>query len=101
MASRRQICVSDSTLEAEVLAADLALRNELPPALPLRDIVLQREAKFTLMEDNQVVCKVVKAGGSMKLMHLPRTHRIDVAAIPEQFTRGVVRLQCARAERSR
>eukprot|EP00959_Pyramimonas_sp_CCMP1952_P454851 9470596-Pyramimonas_sp.AAC.1 len=50
------------------------------------------------MEDNQAVRKVIKAGGSMKPMHLPRTHRIDVAAISEQFTRGVVSLQCERTQ---
>eukprot|EP00959_Pyramimonas_sp_CCMP1952_P067726 1413497-Pyramimonas_sp.AAC.1 len=44
------------------------------------------------MEDNQAVCKVLKAGGSMELMHLPRTHRIDIAASSEQLTRGVVSL---------
>eukprot|EP00959_Pyramimonas_sp_CCMP1952_P240730 5031213-Pyramimonas_sp.AAC.1 len=29
-------------------------------------------------------------------MHLPRTHRIDAAAISEQFTRGVATLQYER-----
>jgi hypothetical protein len=29
----------------------------------------------------------------MKLMHLPRTHRIDAAAVSEQFSRGIVELQ--------
>eukprot|EP00959_Pyramimonas_sp_CCMP1952_P358215 7500643-Pyramimonas_sp.AAC.1 len=45
------------------------------------------------MEDSQAVCKVIKAGGSMTLMHLLRARRIDAAAISEQFTRGVVILQ--------
>eukprot|EP00959_Pyramimonas_sp_CCMP1952_P330353 6917023-Pyramimonas_sp.AAC.1 len=48
------------------------------------------------MEDHQAVRKVIKAGGSMKLMHLPRTHRVDVAAMSEQFTRGVASSQCER-----
>eukprot|EP00959_Pyramimonas_sp_CCMP1952_P369159 7732686-Pyramimonas_sp.AAC.1 len=48
------------------------------------------------MEDNQAVCKVVNAGGSMKLMRLPRTHRIDAAASSGQFTRGVFSYQCER-----
>eukprot|EP00959_Pyramimonas_sp_CCMP1952_P282828 5912160-Pyramimonas_sp.AAC.1 len=50
------------------------------------------------MEDNRAVCRVIIAGGSLKLMHLPRTHRIDAAATSEQFTRGVVHLQCERAQ---
>ena len=34
----------------------------------------------------------------MKLMHLPRTHRIDAAAVSEQFSRGVVELQYERTQ---
>eukprot|EP00959_Pyramimonas_sp_CCMP1952_P262773 5494456-Pyramimonas_sp.AAC.1 len=47
--------------------------------------------------DIQAVCKVIKAGGSLKLMHLPRTHCIDAAAVSEQFSRGIVELQHERA----
>eukprot|EP00959_Pyramimonas_sp_CCMP1952_P382299 8010661-Pyramimonas_sp.AAC.1 len=50
------------------------------------------------MGDNQAARKVIKAGGSMTLIHLPRTHRIDAAAISEQFTRGVVTLQYERTQ---
>eukprot|EP00959_Pyramimonas_sp_CCMP1952_P077108 1611747-Pyramimonas_sp.AAC.1 len=50
------------------------------------------------MEDNQPVCMVMQAGGSMKLMHFPRTHRIDAAAISEQFTCGVATLQYERIQ---
>eukprot|EP00959_Pyramimonas_sp_CCMP1952_P042523 889029-Pyramimonas_sp.AAC.1 len=31
-------------------------------------------------------------------MHLPRTHRIDVAAVSEQFSRGLVELQYGRTQ---
>eukprot|EP00959_Pyramimonas_sp_CCMP1952_P219365 4586349-Pyramimonas_sp.AAC.1 len=31
-------------------------------------------------------------------MHLPRTHRIDAAAVSEQFSRGLVELQCERIQ---
>eukprot|EP00959_Pyramimonas_sp_CCMP1952_P182199 3809539-Pyramimonas_sp.AAC.1 len=43
MASRGQACVSHSMLGAEVVAADLALRTELLPALSLWGILLQRK----------------------------------------------------------
>eukprot|EP00959_Pyramimonas_sp_CCMP1952_P024208 508089-Pyramimonas_sp.AAC.1 len=87
MACRRQTCVSRGTLEAEIVAADLALRTQLLPALPLLASLLQREGQCTFVEDNHAVCEVIMAGGSMKLMHLPRSHRVDVAAISEQSTR--------------
>eukprot|EP00959_Pyramimonas_sp_CCMP1952_P406718 8524604-Pyramimonas_sp.AAC.1 len=35
----------------------------------------------------------------MKLMHLPRTHRIDAAAVSGQFSRGIVELQYERAQK--
>ena len=40
LASCRQTCVSHSTLEAEIVAADLALRKELLAALPLWELLL-------------------------------------------------------------
>eukprot|EP00959_Pyramimonas_sp_CCMP1952_P058047 1211578-Pyramimonas_sp.AAC.1 len=96
MGSQRQTCVSHSTLEAEIVAADLALRKELLAALPLWEILLDRPVRCLFLEDNQAVCKVIKAGGPMKLMHQPRTHRIDATAVSEQFSRGLVELQCER-----
>eukprot|EP00959_Pyramimonas_sp_CCMP1952_P168412 3518989-Pyramimonas_sp.AAC.1 len=87
MGSQRQTCVSHSTLEAEIVAADLALRKELLAALPLWEILLDRQMRCLFLEDNQAACKVIEASGSMKLMHLPRTHRVDAAAVSEQFSR--------------
>ena len=98
MASRRQTCVSRGTLEAEIVADDLALRSELLAALPLWEPLLGRKAQCLFMEDNQAECKVIKAGGSQKLMHLPRTHRIDAAAVSEQFSSRVVDLRCERTQ---
>eukprot|EP00959_Pyramimonas_sp_CCMP1952_P106355 2223571-Pyramimonas_sp.AAC.1 len=46
----------------------------------------------------QAACQVIEAGGSLKLMHLPRAHRVDAAISSEQFTRGVVSLQCERTQ---
>eukprot|EP00959_Pyramimonas_sp_CCMP1952_P207706 4344374-Pyramimonas_sp.AAC.1 len=96
--SQRQTCVPHSTLEADIVAADLAWRKELLAALPLWEILLDRPVRCSFLEDNQAVCKVIKAGGSMKLMRLPRTHRIDAAAVSEQFSRGLVQLQYERTQ---
>ena len=71
--SRRQTATSHSTLEAEIISADEAIRRELLPALPLWECLLGHPPKAEFMEDNQAVVKVCKAGGSQKLMHLPRT----------------------------
>eukprot|EP00959_Pyramimonas_sp_CCMP1952_P240028 5016207-Pyramimonas_sp.AAC.1 len=98
MSSQRQTCVSHSTLEAEIVAAGLALSKELLAGLPLQEILLDRPARCLFLEDNRAVCSVIEAGGSMKLMHLPRTHRIDAAAVSEQFPRGLVQLQYERTQ---
>eukprot|EP00959_Pyramimonas_sp_CCMP1952_P469520 9495082-Pyramimonas_sp.AAC.1 len=87
MGSQRQACVSHSTLEADIAAADLALRKELLAALSFWEILLGRQVRCLFLGDNQAVCKVIKAGGSMKLMQPPRTHRIDAAAVSEQLSR--------------
>eukprot|EP00959_Pyramimonas_sp_CCMP1952_P436683 9143809-Pyramimonas_sp.AAC.1 len=63
MGSQRQTCVSHGTLEAEIVAADLALRKELLAALPLWEMLLGGEMRCLFLEDNRAVCKVIKAGG--------------------------------------
>eukprot|EP00959_Pyramimonas_sp_CCMP1952_P355522 7446166-Pyramimonas_sp.AAC.1 len=98
MGSQRRTCVSHGTPEAEIVAAELALRKELLAALPLWEILFDRQMRCLFLEDNQAVCKVIEAGGSMKLMHLPRTHRIDAAVVSEQFSRGTVELQYERTQ---
>ena len=50
------------------------------------------------MEDNQAVCKICKAGGSTKLAHMGRGHRINSAAIAETFLGGVANLIYERTE---
>ena len=82
-ASRRQTCVSHSTPEAEIVAADLALRTEAIPAIPLWERLLGRKIDVDFMEDNEAVVKICRSGNSQKLMHLPRTHRVDAAFIAE------------------
>ena len=96
--SRRQTCVSHSTPEAEIVSADLALRTEALPASLLWGKILGRNIEIDFMEDNQAVVKICKAGGSQRMAHLPRTHRIDAAAVSEQFIRGVANLTYCRTQ---
>ena len=83
--SRRQAAVSHSTPEAEIVAADAGLRSEALRALPLWGILLQRQMQAELKEDNEAVIKICRSGGSHKFMHMNKTHRLDAAAIAEQF----------------
>ena len=60
--SKKQTCISHSTPEAEIVAANAAVRLEGLPALQLRDIVLERKVVATMLEDNQATMKILKSG---------------------------------------
>ena len=76
----------------------MALRTEMLPALPLWTKLLQRVPRADFMEDNQAVCKICKAGGSSKLAHMSRTHKINAASVADTFLRGIANLVYERTE---
>ena len=58
----------------------------------LWEAILQRQITLDFLEDNQAVCKICKSGGSTKLMHMPRAHRINAASVAEHFRKDEIRL---------
>ena len=60
--SKRQGCVSHSTPEAEIVAADFALRTEGIPSLDLWGTLLRRKVSITLHDDNQAMLRVCETG---------------------------------------
>ena len=84
-ASKRQTCVSHSTPEAEIVAADFALRTSGLPALQLWNIILGRPAVLVFHEDNQAMIRVCQTGRNPTMRHLGRTHRVSVAWLHERF----------------
>ena len=83
--SKKQTVVSHSTPEAEIVAANLALRAEGLPALQLWDTILNRKVKIQVFEDNQATLQIMKSGKSSALRHLNRTHRVNLAWLAEVF----------------
>ena len=81
--SKRQSCVSHSTAEAEIVAADLAVRSLGLPAKVLLEFVLNHEFRMVLLEDNQATIKIIKNGKSQTLRHLSRTHHINICWLAE------------------
>ena len=77
--SKKQTCVSHSTPEAEIVAANAAVRLEGLPALQLWDVVLERKVIATLLEDNQATMRILKSGKDPALRHIARTHRVNFA----------------------
>jgi hypothetical protein len=60
--SKRQTSVSHSTPEAEIVAADHAVRKQALPALQLWEKLAKRKMSVTLMEDNMTAISVSKTG---------------------------------------
>ena len=60
--SKRQNAVSHSTPEAEVVAADLAIRTEGLLAIDLWSLLLGRDLCVISHEDNQAMIVVCKSG---------------------------------------
>ena len=84
--SKKQSCVSHSTPEAEIVAADVAVRTEGLPALDLWETILGRTVNINFMEDNQATIQIIKTGKSPTLRHLGRTHRVNISWLSETFS---------------
>ena len=84
MVPKKQTCVSHSTPEAEIVAANAAVRLEGLPALQLWDIVLERKVVATLLEDNQATMQILKSG-TIALRLIARTHRVNFAWLSDVF----------------
>ena len=86
--SKKQTAVSHSTPEAEIVAADLAVRAEGLPSLDLWELVLDRRVQMTFEEDNQTAIRVIETGKSETMRHMGRTHKVDIAWLHERFLEG-------------
>ena len=74
--SKKQTCVSHSTPEAELVAADAAMRIEGLPSLTLWETLLHRTMKLNFMEDNSAAAQVIRTGKNPNMRHMGRTHQV-------------------------
>ena len=70
--SKKQSVVSHSTPEAEIVAADAALRLEGIPGLTLWDALARKKIDLIMFEDNQATLQILKTGKNPTLRHLNR-----------------------------
>ena len=99
--SKKQTCVSHSTPEAEIVAADHGIRSEGIPSLDLLSLILKRDfghggvgtrsngstkaaepaerLGLNVHEDNSTALHVMKIGKSPALRHVHRTHRVSIS----------------------
>ena len=76
--SKRQSCVSHSTPEAEIVAADVAMRATCLPALKLLQRILKKSPNFVFYDDNKAMIGVVRSGRNPTTRHLERSHGVCV-----------------------
>jgi hypothetical protein len=97
--SKRQGCVSHSTPEAEVVAADHAMRTVGVPALDLWETVLEREVVLEFHEDNETTILAMRNGYSPALRHIKRTHGVCLRWLCERFSGKGFKLYYERSAR--
>ena len=76
--------MSHSTVEAEIVAADHALRTSGLPALILWEKLLNRPLQLERYQDNQATGRIMTTGKAPTLRHLKKTHCVSVAWIHER-----------------
>ena len=80
--------MSHSTPEAELIAADHAVRTVGIPALDLWTILLQMpDLSIVLHEDNETAIIAMRQGHSAAMRHLQRTHGVALRSLAEHFRR--------------
>jgi len=81
--SKKQTAVARSSTEAEVAAADVAIRKELLPLTVLLDEITDIPMPRSLHEDNTAAKCILTGSVSKELRHMARTHRISTAFLQE------------------
>jgi hypothetical protein len=90
--SKKQTAVSHSTVEAEIVAADHAIRSSGLPALQLWERLLNRELLIGVYQDNQATARIMTTGRAPTLRHIKRTHSVSVAWIHERVASDDIQL---------
>ena len=91
--SKKQTVVSHSTVEAEIVAADHAIKSSGLPALQLWERLLNRELFIDAYQDNQATATIMTIGRAPTLRHIKRTHSVSVAWIHERVASDDIQLQ--------
>ncbi|CAE7705382.1 unnamed protein product [Symbiodinium sp. KB8] len=90
--SKRQGCLSHSTPEAEIVAADFAMSRLGLPAITLWQQLGGKDPNFVFYDDNQTMIGVVRTGKHPTMRHLERTHGISIGWMHSIFQEGYVSL---------
>jgi len=83
--SKRQTAVSRSTTEAEAISLATAVSQDAVPTVDHLYEILGQEIPLTCFQDNDATIAVVRNGWSIKLRHVTKTHKIDLACLYDLF----------------
>ena len=83
--SKRQTAVSRSTTEAEAISLATAVSQDAVPTVDHLYEILGQEIPLTCFQDNEATIAVVRNGWSIKLRHVTKTHKIDLACLYDLF----------------
>ena len=90
--SKKQGCVSHSTPEAEIVAADHAMRTAGVPSLDLWERLLGRSVTLEFHEDNETCISAMRCSHSAAMRHLRRTHGVCLRWLAERFQEKLYKL---------
>ena len=85
--SKRQGCISHSTTEAEVAAADAALRSLGLPILTIWEQIAGRPVRLFFHEDNKAVLDIMKSGRNPTMRYVSRTQGVSMKWLHEVYQR--------------
>lgn len=97
--SNRKECVSRSTPEAEVVAADIAICREGIPALDLWDVIAPGHGPLIFHEGSAAMIRVCRTGKNPTVRNLHRFHAFSVAFLRALFQQPEYQLQYEQSER--
>ena len=89
--SKKQGCVSHSSVEAELVSCNFGVRTVGIPALDLWQTILGPDCKLGLYQDNQATAQTT--GKAPTLRHVPRVHQVCIAWLHERISRKDVELK--------
>ena len=94
---KKQGCVSNSTPEAETVAAAHALRMFGLPSLDLWSTLFLRPVTLDFHEDNETAVGAMRTGHSPALRNIKRTHGVCLRWLAERFAQPDVKLYYERS----
>jgi len=83
--SKKQGSVAHCTPEAEIVAANIAVRCVGIPAISLWSVLLKRKIHVEFMEDNTATAIIINTGKNPNLRHVNRTQKVSIAWLHERF----------------